>query len=69
MSKKAARMSVFEQIIAGLEDSIAHSQGKLTLVTRVVSAAPTVEPGAGGQSSARKCRTKKSPKKPGTSTA
>ena len=36
MEKKAADMSVFEMVVAGLEDSIAFSQGEKDLVTTLV---------------------------------
>ena len=40
MSDKYEKMSVFEQIRAGLEDSIAHTRGKLSLKTTVLPAPP-----------------------------
>jgi putative transcriptional regulator len=40
MSEKTHGMSVFDQIKAGLEDSIAHSKGKLSLVTTELPAPP-----------------------------
>ncbi len=36
MEKKASEMSVFEMIVAGLEDSIAFSKGEKILVTTPV---------------------------------
>jgi len=38
--KKYAKMSVFEQIKAGLEDGIAYSKGELSLVTIDLPAPP-----------------------------
>jgi putative transcriptional regulator len=40
MSGKYEKMSLFEQLRAGLEDSIAHSRGELTLVTTELPAPP-----------------------------
>lgn len=40
MSNRYERMSVFEQIRAGLEDSIAYSKGQLSLKTTVLPAPP-----------------------------
>lgn len=40
MPKKAASMSVFDQIKTGLEECLAHAKGELTLVTIPVPAPP-----------------------------
>jgi putative transcriptional regulator len=40
MSAKYEKMSLFEQLAAGLEDSIAYSRGELTLVTTELPAPP-----------------------------
>jgi len=42
MKKKVKDKSVFEQIMSGLEDSLAHSRGELELVTYVVPFPPQV---------------------------
>lgn len=44
MKKKASDMTVFEQIEAGLKDSIAYSSGERSLVTRRIFAPDYVSP-------------------------
>jgi len=40
MKKKASEMSMYEMVMAGLENSIAHFQGKKSLVTKRVTVPP-----------------------------
>lgn len=40
MKKRKAQMSVYDQIKSGLEDSIAHARGELSLVTLDLPAPP-----------------------------